>query len=212
MTSWERFLGAMSWLQFPVESARISLQKDPRSGHDRGPIAAWSWTDRALISRRSRCRSSRKHCLTIVELIPQRTLHDRGSIAPRSRFDRTAIVEFFHETSGLSDEASKEWTVRSRSTRCSPIAGIAKNRNRLMIHIRWILDQPAMMIGRYWRRHVSPGKSSDRIHLCDFFSTCLDWWSRGLGFTRSMNPSSSRSNPTRIVAPRVLQKKNLVGT
>ena len=47
MASWERFLGAMSWLQFPGESASILRMNShyfshdratigPRSGHDRG--------------------------------------------------------------------------------------------------------------------------------------------------------------------------------
>ena len=31
----------------------------------------------------------------------------------RSRFDRIAIVEFFHESSGPSDGTLGEWTVRS---------------------------------------------------------------------------------------------------
>ena len=35
--------------------------------------------------------------------IPPRKLSDRGSIVPRSRFDRIAIVEFFHDLSALSD-------------------------------------------------------------------------------------------------------------
>ena len=47
MASWERFLGAMSWLQFSRASASISRMNrhhfshdratiGPRSGHDRG--------------------------------------------------------------------------------------------------------------------------------------------------------------------------------
>ena len=51
--------------------------------------------------------------------IPRYNLLDRGSIAPRSRFDRTAIVEFFHNPSTPSDRASGNWRVtiaRSRST------------------------------------------------------------------------------------------------
>ena len=38
-----------------------------------------------------------------LETIPRRNLLDRDSIAPRSRFDRTAIVEFFHELPTPSD-------------------------------------------------------------------------------------------------------------
>ena len=39
----------------------------------------------------------------IMEVIPQRMMRDRSSIALRSRFDRTAIAAFFHEASGPSD-------------------------------------------------------------------------------------------------------------
>ena len=38
-----------------------------------------------------------------LETNPRRNLLDRGSIAPRSRFDLAAIVEFFHELPTLSD-------------------------------------------------------------------------------------------------------------
>ena len=61
-----------------------------RSGHDRASI---------VILDLSRPPSDP------VEVIPRRKLHDRGSIASRSRFDPTVIVEFFHETSGPSDGA-----------------------------------------------------------------------------------------------------------
>ena len=54
----------------------------PRSGHDRG-----------LGPSSIACRSTGDECLTI----PRQNLLDRGSIAPRSRFDRDAIVEFFHD-------------------------------------------------------------------------------------------------------------------
>ena len=47
-------------------------------------------------------------------------LHDRGSIAPRSRFDRAAIAEFFHDTSAPSDEAHVN--ERSRSPDQAAIA------------------------------------------------------------------------------------------
>ena len=41
----------------------------------------------------------------IVATISLQRCHDRGSIVPRSRFDRTAIMEFFHEASPPSDQA-----------------------------------------------------------------------------------------------------------
>ena len=73
---------------FASKWPRFSPQEDPRSGHDRAAIEV-------LVNRRS--FSDR------LETIASHKLPDRGSIAPRSRFDQTAIVEFFHEASLLSD-------------------------------------------------------------------------------------------------------------
>ena len=67
---------------------RFSPQEDPGSGHDRATIDV-------LVSRRS--FSDR------LGAIASHKLPDCGSIASRSRFDRTAIVEFFHEASKPSD-------------------------------------------------------------------------------------------------------------
>ena len=53
----------------------------------------------------------------IVEVISRRKIHDHASIASRSRFDWTAIVEFFHESSRQFDGASGKWTIAiSRSS------------------------------------------------------------------------------------------------
>ena len=60
----------------------------PRSGHNRATI---------VILELGRPSSNP------VGVIPRQKLRDRSSIAPRSRFDRTAIVEFFHDTSAPSD-------------------------------------------------------------------------------------------------------------
>ena len=159
MASWERFLGAMSWLQFPGASASISRMNHhhfshdkamigprsghdrvaigprsdrdqfaigprssrdraaigPRSGHDRAAIGPRSGRDQAAIGPRSgRDRAaigprSGRDRATIVVMIVRRS----PSFLRRSRFDRTAIVEFFHDVSGSSDEASNAWTVRS---------------------------------------------------------------------------------------------------
>ena len=84
----------------------------PRSGHDRATIGSRSGHDRGLIVT----LGLRRLPSDPVEAIPRRKLPDRGSIAPRSRFDRTAIVEFFHESFRPSDGASGDWTVRSRSS------------------------------------------------------------------------------------------------
>ena len=105
------------------ESSTIPRQKSPRSRLDRTAIveffhdvpppfdgnpALWRGPRVFLVVRRSA-----SNCL---EAILPLKLPDRGLIVPRSRFDWTAIVEFFHETSEPSDETSGEWTVRSRSS------------------------------------------------------------------------------------------------
>ena len=46
MASWERFLGAMSWLQFPGASASISRMNSPHFSHDRATIGPRSGYDR----------------------------------------------------------------------------------------------------------------------------------------------------------------------
>ena len=57
----------------------------PRWGHDRATIGSRSGHDRGLIVILGLRRSPSDR----VEAIPQRKLHDRGSIAPGSRLDRT---------------------------------------------------------------------------------------------------------------------------
>ena len=46
MASWERFLGAMLWLQFPGESASIFLPNSHHFSHDRAMIGQRSGHDR----------------------------------------------------------------------------------------------------------------------------------------------------------------------
>ena len=46
MASWERFLGAMSWLQFPGASASISRMNGPHFSHDQAMIEPRSGHDR----------------------------------------------------------------------------------------------------------------------------------------------------------------------
>ena len=84
----------VSWKRFPLHGFEAS---NPRGmslnfTSKRPRFSARSDDDRAtivvLVARRS--ASDR------LEVIPPLKLPDRGSIAPRSQFDRTAIVEFFH--------------------------------------------------------------------------------------------------------------------
>ena len=46
MASWERFLGAMSWLQFPDKSTSITLMNNHHFSHDRATIGPRSGHDR----------------------------------------------------------------------------------------------------------------------------------------------------------------------
>ena len=62
-------------------------------------IGPRSRRDRATIVVLAVRRSPSDRLATITPRQP----FDRGLIAPRSRFDRTAIVEFFHDRSAPSD-------------------------------------------------------------------------------------------------------------
>ena len=89
------------WLQSGLKKTTFSATIGPRS-----------WVNHDPKSPSIACRSRGDESPTI----PRRNLLDRGSIAPRSRIDRAEIVEFFHDVLPPSDEASGEWTVRSRSS------------------------------------------------------------------------------------------------
>ena len=114
---------AALWLQIRDESAWISLQKEPRSWHDRAMIRPRSDVDRGPGSRSAAVRSG----WSDSAMKDVRSRLDQGAIMARSRLDRTAIVEFFHDLSAPSDVehlAMKITTVRWRSdipdvsTRC----------------------------------------------------------------------------------------------
>ena len=59
-------------------------------------IGPRSRRDRATIMGQSTIASFQGSLPKLGEMIPPSRNHDRGSIAPRSRSDRAAIVEFFH--------------------------------------------------------------------------------------------------------------------
>ena len=83
--------------------------------HDRATIGSRSGVDRGVRASSITGRSMGNESAPI----PRPNPLDRGSIAPRSRLDRVAIVEFFHSPSTPSDRASGNWRVtiaRSRST------------------------------------------------------------------------------------------------
>ena len=86
-----KFSGGFS-SYFPDFSTTIG----PRSGHDRGSIVVLGFS-----------RSSSNQ----VGAIPPRKTCNRGSIAPRSRLDRTAILGFFPVLSASSDDKIAGWTI-----------------------------------------------------------------------------------------------------
>ena len=83
-----------SWKRFPLHGFVAS---NPRGmslnfASKRPQFSARSRRDRATIV----VLVARQSASDRLEAIPPLKLPDRGSIATRSRFDRTAIVEFFH--------------------------------------------------------------------------------------------------------------------
>ena len=103
----KRGIGPESWAVEAVVGAVLHGRESASLGRTRSshvgrkfrfefaPISHHFGHDRATIGPRS--PSDR------LAAIPPRHPSDRGLIAPRSRFDRTAIVEFFHDRSAPSD-------------------------------------------------------------------------------------------------------------
>ena len=60
--------------------------------------------------------------------------HDHGTIAPRSRSDRTAIVEFFRELSPPSDGASGEWTIEMKEGHDCVAIGPRSRRDQVLFY------------------------------------------------------------------------------
>ena len=117
------FNSATIWTGFSGGFSVNFTSKAPRLGHDRASIVV-------LGLRRS---SSAR-----MAAIPPRMLPNRGSIAPRSRLDRTAIVEFFHNSSTPSDRSSGDWRVtiaRSRGPRLRGASAVWWKKIVMMIAI-----------------------------------------------------------------------------
>ena len=96
MASWERFFEAMSWRHFQGASASILRMNRHYFSHDRATIFA------TIAPRLGRDRAS----IMLLEL--RRSLAGPAPSSPRSRLDRAAIVEFFHDRPSPSDYASSE--------------------------------------------------------------------------------------------------------
>ena len=80
MASWERFLGAMSFLQFPDKSASILQMNNHHFSHDQATIVV-------MIVRRSPSPRRRGDSTTF----PLRSPLDRAAIAVRSNRDRVVL-------------------------------------------------------------------------------------------------------------------------
>ena len=128
---WRRIVGHdRSWSRFDLLMAimasilrQISLDFCLKKTHDRATIVV-------LVVRRS--PSPR------MAAIPPRMLSNRCSIAPRSLFDRAAIVEFFHNSSRLFDQSSGGWRVtiaRSREPRLRGSSAVRLKKISMMIAI-----------------------------------------------------------------------------
>ena len=183
MATIERRSWPINWRRrgsnFSAESASILLPKTPRSGHDH---FYFRFENRPQ-SLQFRFKK-RQNFVGILRRASWLWFRDgRSTIAWRSRLDQTTIVEFFRKSSMSSDWASVEWTVRSRS--CS---------------FRFDEDPALLVLPRGIRWAIRS------CHLSCILSTCLIWWSRGLGSTQSM---SSRWDPTLVTHPRRLQGKTV---
>ena len=141
------------WLDLLVHRPQISL----KLGHDRASI---------VILDLGRPPSD------LVGAIPREKLHDRGSIAPRSVFDRAAIGVRSRRDRGL---------IAPRSRFDRTVIAVRSDRNRGFLPrnvctVRWSVkrvDGPIaikrypnlMTIRRFSCRHVASGKRSDHVHL-----------------------------------------------
>ena len=117
-------------LQFSFEMATNFATIGPRSRHDRATIL-----------------------VLVIRLSPSDRLE---KISLRQLLDYGAIAEFFHASSGLSDE--DRYLMKIRRAREFHAASMEAVRSRSH-------DLQLMMIGRFSRGHVAIGEPSDRRHL-----------------------------------------------
>ena len=109
----ERKLGSKTWAMEAIMEAVLWRRGSDSVGIDRGFNSATNRCEFGfnLASKWPQFGQRSGHnCATIVVLILRRSpadrlemiqhpkFHDHGSIAPRSQFDRTTIVEFFHKS------------------------------------------------------------------------------------------------------------------
>ena len=123
--------GGFTWrgrsFRIGLESATTLLQISLKGGHNFRHDRPRSCHDRATIRRRSCSRWARKCRLTIVD----RFRNECCAIAARSRFDRTAIVEFFHDVFAPSDGDPPIVMAPRASKRSRTIATVRLSFNRM---------------------------------------------------------------------------------
>ena len=130
---------------FPQNLASMNATFAPRSGHDHAVIGPRSWVNPRSLASKVAFRSS------------GRWFRPPGiTITPRSRSDRAAIVEFFHEPSAPSDRVSDERTIGINRILYTPIID----------HVRWFDASPPPAV--WSRSSLDEDQPSDRDQLKAF--------------------------------------------
>ena len=180
------------WISLKIASKQTTIE--PRSDHDRAKIGPWSWINYDPRSQSAVVRS-------------------RGSDStmkfPRSRLNRTAIMEFFHEPSTSSDCASGDWMVTIAQSRRPWLWGVSV--------IRWRKIVMVIVIAMQSVRWGSSAPASSTCHKVNHRSNPLTllfqhvlWWM--IAWTRVHAINGLSLDPTRAIRPRHLKKWKRVGT
>ena len=122
----------------------------PQSGRDQASTVV-------LGLRRSladRWATNPRQSRAIFASIAARSRPDRGSIAPRSRLDRVTIAEFFHASSGPSDEDRSLMKIRRAKAFHVASTEAVRSGSR---------DLHLVKMGRSRRVHVAKGGTSDHF-------------------------------------------------
>ena len=210
--SWGRFQlssvvdSNLQWIGFNFASKEATIALDP--GHDQAAIGPRSRGNRASIVDVSLAIFSWKRAPRSWLCFHVKT----STIALRLRLDRAAIAAWSRHDRGLI--APRSWSSSTNSPR-RPMGLQVSGRSRFTRSaiMRKIHRQPFDLWKSRWRSRPSDeatwrNKMPRSSSLKPTFAHVLDWWSRGLGSTRS---PPSWCNPTPTARPRRLQKVRCVG-
>ena len=157
LSSWRRsfslsrgFNSAMNRLMFSFNFASDLLRFRRDFRHDRATIKSRSSVNCGVRASPIACRSMGNQSAPI----PRHLRLNRGSIAPRSRLDRATIAEFFHASSGPSDEDRSLMKIRRAKAFHVPSTEAVRSRSR---------DLHLVKIGRSRRVHVAKGETCDHF-------------------------------------------------